>query len=82
MSVRELDDRAERTHALRALLSTPFVDAAEPAYALIRRHERELATTLQTSFGYQLEVGSTAARASVSGTRAPSSTPRARASWS
>ncbi|HEY5390114.1 MAG TPA: TIGR02678 family protein [Solirubrobacteraceae bacterium] len=64
MSVRELDDSAERTQALRALLSTPFVDAAEPAYALIRRHERELATTLQTSFGYQLEVGSTAARAS------------------
>jgi len=64
VSVRELDDRVERTQALRALLSTPFVDAAEPAYALIRRHERELATTLQTSFGYQLEVGSTAARAS------------------
>ncbi len=64
MTVRELDDRAERTQALRALLSAPFVDAADPAYALIRRHERELATMLQTSFGYQLEVGSTAARAS------------------
>ena len=64
MSVRELDDRAERTEALRALLAAPFVDAADPAYSLIRRHERELATTLQTSFGYQLEVGSTAARAS------------------
>jgi uncharacterized protein (TIGR02678 family) len=63
VSVRELDDRAERTEALRALLVAPFVDADEPAYALIRRHERELATTLQTSFGYQLEVGSTAARA-------------------
>lgn len=63
MSVRELDDRAERTEALRALLVAPFVDAAHPAYALIRRHERELATTLQTSFGYQLEIGSTAARA-------------------
>ncbi len=64
MSVRDLDDHAERTQALRALLAAPFVDAAEPAYALIRRHERELATTLQSSFGYQLEVGSTAARAS------------------
>jgi uncharacterized protein (TIGR02678 family) len=64
VSVRELDDRAERTQALRALLAAPFVDAAESAYALIRRHERELATILQSSFGYQLEVGSTAARAS------------------
>jgi uncharacterized protein (TIGR02678 family) len=63
VSVRELDDRAERTEALRALLVVPFVDAGDPAYALIRRHEQELATTLQTSFGYQLEVGSTAARA-------------------
>ena len=63
MSVRALDDRAERTEALRALLVAPFVDAADPAYTLIRRHERELATTLQTSFGYKLEVGSTAARA-------------------
>lgn len=64
MSMRELDDRAERTQALRALLAAPFVDASESEYALIRRHERELATTLQSSFGYQLEVGSTAARAS------------------
>jgi uncharacterized protein (TIGR02678 family) len=64
MSVRELDDRAEQTQALRALLAAPFVGADEPSYALIRRHERELATTLQSSFGYQLEVGSTAARAS------------------
>jgi uncharacterized protein (TIGR02678 family) len=64
VSVRDLDDHVERTRALRALLAAPFIDAAEPAYALIRRHERELATTLQASFGYQLEVGSTAARAS------------------
>ena len=64
MSGRELDDRAEQTQALRTLLATPFVGAAEPGYALIRRHERALATTLQSSFGYQLVVGSTAARAS------------------
>ena len=64
MNGRELDDRAEQTQALRVLLATPFVDAAEPGHALIRRHERALATTLQSSFGYQLEVGSTAARAS------------------
>lgn len=61
---RELDDREERTRALRALLAAPFVGAQEPAYALIRRHERELASTLQVTYGYQLEVGSTAARAS------------------
>lgn len=64
MSLRELDDQAERTGALRALLAAPFVGADEPTYALIRRHERELAKTLQSAYGYQLEVGSTAARAS------------------
>ena len=63
-TLRELDDREERTRALRALLAAPFVGADDPAYALVRRHERELATTLQVTYGYQLEVGSTAARAS------------------
>ena len=63
-SLRELDDREERTRALRALLAAPFVGADEPAYALVRRYERELASTLQVTYGYQLEVGSTAARAS------------------
>jgi uncharacterized protein (TIGR02678 family) len=63
-SLRELDDREERTRALRALLAAPFVGADEPAYALVRRHERELASTLQVTYGYQLEIGSTAARAS------------------
>ncbi|MGI8414514.1 MAG: TIGR02678 family protein [Solirubrobacteraceae bacterium] len=64
MSLRELDDRAERTQALRSLLAKPFLDAGDPAYVLVRRHERELASTLQTTYGFQLEVGSTAARAS------------------
>ena len=64
MTLRELDDREERARALRALLGAPFVGAEEPGYALIRRHERELATALQVTYGYQLEVGSTAARAS------------------
>ena len=64
MTLRELDDSAERTQALRALLTAPFLGAREPAYALVRRHERELAATLQSTYGYQLEVGSTAARAS------------------
>ena len=64
MTLREIDDRDERTRALRALLTAPFVGAQAPAYALIRQHERELAATLQATYGYQLEVGSTAARAS------------------
>jgi uncharacterized protein (TIGR02678 family) len=60
----DIDAREERTRALRALLTAPFVDAGDPDYALAGRHERELASTLQSTFGYQLEVGSTAARAS------------------
>jgi len=64
MTLRDLDDRDERERALRALLAAPFVDVGEPAYALARRHERELALTLQSTYGYQLEIGSTAARAS------------------
>lgn len=64
MTSREQEDRDERRTALRSLLAAPFVDAADPTYALVRRHERELATTLQSTYGYQLEVGSTAARAS------------------
>ncbi|MDQ2761908.1 MAG: TIGR02678 family protein [Actinomycetota bacterium] len=63
MTLRELDDRAERTQALRALLAKPFLDAGDPVYALVRRHERELAAILQSTYGYQLELGSTAARA-------------------
>lgn len=63
-TLRELDDREERTRALRALLAAPFVAADDPVYRLVRRHERELATTLQVTYGFQLEVGSTAARAS------------------
>ena len=63
MTLRELDDREERTQALRALLAAPFVGVSDPAYPLIRRHERELAATLQGTYGYQLEVRSTAARA-------------------
>lgn len=63
MTLRELDDRTERCKAMRALLAAPFLDAKDPTYALVRRHERELARTLQSTYGYQLEVGSTAARA-------------------
>lgn len=64
MTLRHEDDRDERRTATRALLAAPFVDAHDPVYALIRRHERELARAFQATFGYQLEIGSTAARAS------------------
>lgn len=64
MTVRELDDREEQTQAMRALLAAPFVGAGDPTFALVRRHERTLARALQSTYGYQLEVGSTAARAS------------------
>jgi uncharacterized protein (TIGR02678 family) len=64
VSLRREDDRDERQTATRALLAAPFVDVHDPVYALIRRHERELARAFQTTFGYQLEIGSTAARAS------------------
>ena len=64
MTAADVDDRQERTQALRALLGSPFVDAGEPTYGLIRRHERELASTLQATYGYHLEMSSTSARAS------------------
>ncbi|HWH12504.1 MAG TPA: TIGR02678 family protein [Solirubrobacteraceae bacterium] len=63
MTAAEIDAREERTRALRALLSAPLLDAGDPDYALVRRHERDIAGILQSTFGYQLEVGSTAARA-------------------
>jgi uncharacterized protein (TIGR02678 family) len=63
MSLRELDDRTEQTRAMRALLTQPFLDTRDPAYALVRRHERPLAHALQATYGYQLELTSTAARA-------------------
>ena len=52
----------ERREALRALLDNAFVGADQPAYALVRRHEPELARTCVDLFGYRLEVGSTSAR--------------------
>lgn len=64
MTAAEIDAGEERTRALRALLSGAFLDAEDPDYTLVRRHERDLAGILQSTFGYQLEVGSTAARAS------------------
>lgn len=55
-------DAAERRTALRALLDNAFVGADEAAYALVRRHEPELARTCADLFGYRLEIGGTAAR--------------------
>ena len=56
------DPVEERRAALRALLDNSFVGSEQPAYALVRRHEPELARTCVDLFGYRLEVGSTAAR--------------------
>jgi uncharacterized protein (TIGR02678 family) len=56
------DEAEERREALRALLDNAFVDAGQPAYALVRRHEQELARICVDLFGYRLEVGSSAAR--------------------
>jgi uncharacterized protein (TIGR02678 family) len=84
MTVCELDDRAEQTRAMRALLTHPFLDARDPAFALVLRHERALAQTLQSAYGYQLELTSTAARASgpptADGLRRPLRVPPAGAS--
>jgi uncharacterized protein (TIGR02678 family) len=56
------DAAEERRAALRALLDNAFVGVDQPSYALVRRHEQELARTCVDLFGYRLEVGSTAAR--------------------
>lgn len=63
-SSRALDVVAERREAMRALLATPFVDASDPVFRLVRHHERELARTAADLFGYRLEIGATAARLS------------------
>jgi uncharacterized protein (TIGR02678 family) len=59
---RRSDAVEERCGALRALLDNAFISADEPAYALVRRHEAQLARTCMDLFGYGLEIGSTAAR--------------------
>ena len=52
----------ERRRALRALLDSAFLGADQPAYALVRRHEQDLARTCADLFGYRLEICGTAAR--------------------
>jgi len=59
---RRADTAEERRAALRALLDNAFLGADQPAYALVRRHEQELARTCADLLGYRLEVGGTAAR--------------------
>ncbi len=62
MNIRELDAEQQRRAAFRALLAAPFVGAADDDFALVRRHEAELARTAADVFGYRLHVGTTAAR--------------------
>ncbi len=59
---RRADGAEERRRALRALLDNAFLGADQPAYALVRRHEQELARTCADLLGYRLEVCGTAAR--------------------
>lgn len=61
---RALEAVDERQAALRALLARPFIDVGDPIYALVRRHETELARACSDVFGYRLDVGSTSARLS------------------
>jgi len=46
----------ERRTALRALLAEPFVGPEAPAFALIRRHDAELARRCADLLGYRLHV--------------------------
>ncbi len=62
MNVRELDAEQQRRTAFRALFAAPFVGDGEDAFALVRRHEPELARMATDVFGYRLHVGPTAAR--------------------
>lgn len=62
MNVRELDAEQQRQTAFRALLAAPFVGSDDDAFALVRRHEPELARRATDVFGYRLHVGTTAAR--------------------
>ncbi len=59
---RRADTAAERRRALRALLDNAFLGVDQPAYALVRRHEQQLARTCADLLGYRLEVCGTAAR--------------------
>jgi len=61
-AMRVLEAVEERRTAIDTLISQPFVDAGTAEYALIRRHETDLARTCADVFGYRLEVGPTAAR--------------------
>jgi len=61
-AVRTLEIEEEQRVAFRALLASLFVGAGVPAYALVRRHEPELARIATDVFGYRLHVGATAAR--------------------
>lgn len=62
MNIRELDAQQQRRTAFRALLAAPFVGADAEEFALVRRHEPELARMATDVFGYRLNVGPTAAR--------------------
>lgn len=53
MNIRELDAQQQRRTAFRALLAAPFVGADDEEFALVRRHEPELARMATDVFGYR-----------------------------
>lgn len=58
----ELAERDDRRRALRALLRRPLLPAGDPAFALVRRHARQLQEWLLAETGWVLTVDAEAAR--------------------
>jgi uncharacterized protein (TIGR02678 family) len=58
----ELQLHEQQREATRALLERPFLGADHPAFAFVRRHERELARRFSELWGYKLETTPTFAR--------------------
>lgn len=56
MTALELRARDEQRVAARALLKACFVDAGDPAFALVRRHEQPLQRRFADLLGYRLEL--------------------------
>lgn len=58
----ELELLEQQQAATRALLEAPFLGADHPAFAFVRRHERELARRVADLWGYRLETTPSFAR--------------------
>jgi len=60
--VLERNRRDEQQQALRALLMRPLIDAQDPAFTLVRRHQEALREWLARETGWHLQVESDFAR--------------------